>query len=44
VRYDLLVPMLLNEIQHLERERGAQAAAMADLAQRLARLEEKLKP
>jgi hypothetical protein len=44
VRYELLVPMLLNELQRLERERGAQTAAMADLERRLARLEEKSKP
>jgi hypothetical protein len=44
VRYHLLVPMLLNEVQRLERERATQAAVMRDLEQRLARVEAAVKP
>jgi hypothetical protein len=44
VRYELLIPMLLNEVQRLERERGAQAAVVREFERRLARLEAASKP
>lgn len=44
VRYHLLVPMLLNEVQRLERERKVQQAAVRAMERRLARLEAAAKP
>lgn len=44
VRYHLLVPMLLNEVQRLERERKNQQSAIAALERRVARLEAGAKP
>ncbi|MGH7637930.1 MAG: tail fiber domain-containing protein [Gemmatimonadaceae bacterium] len=44
VRYHLLVPMLLNELQLLERHRQVQEARLAEYERRLARLEAVLNP